>query len=66
MSKITLTQVSWSTPDGHNLFRNLDLSVSRERIGLVGRNGVGKSSLLKLINSQSQSNRLGSQTAAPS
>ncbi|TWU02205.1 ABC-F family ATP-binding cassette domain-containing protein [Stieleria varia] len=52
MSQITLTGISWSTPDGHNLFRNLDLSVSRERMGLVGRNGVGKSTLIKLISGE--------------
>ncbi len=49
MSQITLTQIGWSTPDGHSLFSNLDLAVGRERVGLVGRNGVGKSTLLKLI-----------------
>ncbi len=54
MSQITLTQVSWSTPGGYKLFQNLDLSVSRERIGLVGRNGVGKSTLIKIISGELQ------------
>ncbi|MBO9631177.1 MAG: ABC-F family ATP-binding cassette domain-containing protein [Shinella sp.] len=49
MPSITLSKISWSTPDGHALLSNLDLSFGRERAGLVGRNGVGKTTLLKLI-----------------
>jgi ATPase subunit of ABC transporter with duplicated ATPase domains len=37
------------TPDGRTLFSNLNLSFAVERAGFVGRNGVGKSTLLKLI-----------------
>ncbi len=48
-SSITLAGLSWSTPDGRPLFSNLDLSFGPERTGLVGRNGVGKSTLLRLI-----------------
>jgi ATPase subunit of ABC transporter with duplicated ATPase domains len=46
---ISLSALSWSTPDGRSLFSQLDLSFGAERAGLVGRNGVGKTSLLKLI-----------------
>ena len=46
---ITLDSVSAATPDGRRLFENLTLSIGAERIGLVGRNGVGKSSLLALL-----------------
>lgn len=46
---ITLSKLGWSTPDGHQLFSNLSLSFSAERVGLVGRNGVGKTTLLRLI-----------------
>jgi ATPase subunit of ABC transporter with duplicated ATPase domains len=46
---ITLSNLSWSTPDGRPLFSNLDLSFGTERTGLVGRNGVGKTTLLQLI-----------------
>ena len=46
---ITLSALSHATPDGSPLFTDLDLAFSRQRIGLVGRNGVGKSTLLKLI-----------------
>ncbi|MFT3997855.1 MAG: ABC-F family ATP-binding cassette domain-containing protein [Asticcacaulis sp.] len=49
MSAITLTGLSWATPDGHTLFSHLDLTFSGERTGLVGRNGVGKSTLLDLM-----------------
>jgi ATPase subunit of ABC transporter with duplicated ATPase domains len=49
MSFVTLDAVSAATPDGRLLFENLNLSIGAERIGLVGRNGVGKSSLLALI-----------------
>ena len=49
MPAITISTLSWSTPDGRRLFSQLDLSFGAERTGLVGRNGVGKTSLLKLI-----------------
>ncbi|MEK1886796.1 MAG: ABC-F family ATP-binding cassette domain-containing protein [Phyllobacterium sp.] len=46
---ITLSNLSWSTPDGRPLFSNLDLRFGTDRTGLVGRNGVGKTTLFKLI-----------------
>jgi ATPase subunit of ABC transporter with duplicated ATPase domains len=46
---ITLHNLGWSTPDGHDLFSHLDLSFGPERTGLVGRNGVGKTTLLRLV-----------------
>ncbi|NML04747.1 ABC-F family ATP-binding cassette domain-containing protein [Sphingomonas sp. G-3-2-10] len=49
MSAITLSNLSWSTPDGVPLLTDLDLGFSPERTGLVGRNGVGKTTLLRLI-----------------
>ncbi|HJV40469.1 ABC-F family ATP-binding cassette domain-containing protein [Caulobacter sp.] len=49
MSFVTLDSVSAATPDGRLLFENLNLSIGAERIGLVGRNGVGKSTLLAVI-----------------
>ena len=49
MPAIILSALSWSTPDGRSLFSQLDLSFGAERTGLVGRNGVGKTSLFKLI-----------------
>ncbi|MBN8999084.1 MAG: ABC-F family ATP-binding cassette domain-containing protein, partial [Rhizobiales bacterium] len=41
--------VSLATPDGSILLSDLDLTFGAERTGLVGRNGIGKSTLLKLI-----------------
>ena len=46
---ITLDQVSYRAPDGRTLIDNLTLAFGRERTGLVGRNGVGKTTFLRLI-----------------
>ncbi len=46
---ITLDCICAATPDGRPLFDNLTLSIGPERTGLVGRNGVGKTTLLRLI-----------------
>ncbi|MFK0165831.1 ABC-F family ATP-binding cassette domain-containing protein [Rhizobium sp. NPDC090279] len=51
---ITLSNLSWSTPDGRPLLSNLDLSFGAERTGLVGRNGVGKTTLIKLVSGELQ------------
>jgi ATPase subunit of ABC transporter with duplicated ATPase domains len=48
-ASIALARLSWSTPEGRPLLSELDLSFTAERTGLVGRNGVGKTTLLKLI-----------------
>jgi ATPase subunit of ABC transporter with duplicated ATPase domains len=46
---LTLDSISLATPDGRPLFDGLTLAIGRERTGVVGRNGCGKSSLLRLI-----------------
>jgi len=46
---ITLDGLSYATPDGKSLFETLTLAFGAERTGLVGRNGVGKSTLLRLV-----------------
>lgn len=51
---ITLAGLAWTTPDGRQLFHNLDLAFGPERTGLVGRNGVGKSTLLRLVTGELQ------------
>lgn len=48
-ASITLTGLGWSTPDGTSLLTDINLSFGRERTGLVGRNGTGKTTLLRLI-----------------
>ncbi|AMK25571.1 ABC-F family ATP-binding cassette domain-containing protein [Sphingobium sp. TKS] len=49
MSSITLSHIACLTPDRRILFSDLNLSFRKERAGLVGRNGVGKTTLLKLV-----------------
>lgn len=48
-SFISLANLSASLPDGTTLFSDLNLNFGPERVGLVGRNGVGKSTLLRMI-----------------
>ncbi|MBI4046067.1 MAG: ABC-F family ATP-binding cassette domain-containing protein, partial [Devosia nanyangense] len=48
-SSVALNSVSYSTPDGHFLFQDLNLAFGPARTGLIGRNGTGKSTILKLI-----------------
>ncbi|KQB13850.1 ATPase subunit of ABC transporter with duplicated ATPase domains [Rhodobacter capsulatus] len=49
---VSLSGLSWVTPDGTPLFSDLSLTFGPERTGLVGRNGTGKSTLLRLIAGQ--------------
>ena len=49
----TLDKVAARTPDGVTLFDNLSLTFGAERTGVVGRNGAGKSMLLRLISGAS-------------
>jgi ATPase subunit of ABC transporter with duplicated ATPase domains len=53
-ASIVLSGLAWSTPDGRALFSNLDLAFGPGRTGLVGRNGVGKTTLLKLVGDELQ------------
>ena len=53
-ASISLSNIAWSTPDGRTLFSNLSLNFETGRSGLVGRNGVGKSTLLHLISGSLQ------------
>ncbi len=48
-SFLTLDGLSYKTPDGRALFENLTLAFGAETTGLVGRNGVGKTTLLRLM-----------------
>lgn len=49
---LTLDHLAARTPDGRPLFSNLTLAFGPECTGLVGRNGVGKSTLLRVITSE--------------
>ncbi len=46
---IAVSDLSIATPDGRSLFTKLNLGFGAERTGLVGRNGVGKSTLLHVM-----------------
>ena len=48
-ASISLHQLSYSTPDNQPLFTGLDLSLGNHRTGLIGRNGTGKSTLLRIV-----------------
>src|SRR6185312_8387985 len=49
MPSIQLQNLSLATPDGRDLLHHLDLSFGLERTGIVGRNGTGKTTLLRTI-----------------
>lgn len=49
MPSVTISRLSHTGPDGQALFSNLDLTFGTGRTGLVGRNGVGKTTLLRLV-----------------
>lgn len=46
---ILIHHMDFTLPTGKVLFNKLTLAFSQRKIGLVGRNGMGKSTLLKLI-----------------
>lgn len=48
-SLLDLSDVTLVTPAGRTLFDGLRLRLGRERVALVGRNGVGKSALLAVL-----------------
>ena len=49
MPSISISNLSWRTPDGSGGFSDLTLAFNVERTGLIGRNGVGKTTLLKIV-----------------
>ena len=48
-ASVSLHQLSYSTSNNQPLFSGLDLSFGTGRTGLIGRNGTGKSTLLRII-----------------
>lgn len=46
---LTAKALSYALPDGRALFHNLNFTLENKKYGLVGINGVGKSTLMKLI-----------------
>jgi len=49
MSHIILKNISYTLPSGIKIFDNLSFSFNQELTGLVGKNGIGKSTLAKII-----------------
>jgi len=49
MPAIRLQDISLATPDGRDLVSNITLSLASRRTGLVGRNGTGKTTLLRAV-----------------
>jgi ATPase subunit of ABC transporter with duplicated ATPase domains len=49
---ITISHLAWSARGGRALFSDLNLIFGPERVGVVGRNGVGKTTLLRLISGE--------------
>lgn len=49
---VTLSGVAARTADGRGLFHDLNLAIGRETTGIVGRNGCGKTTLLRLISGE--------------
>lgn len=47
--QILIHQLNYSLPNGKVVFHNLDLSITERTTGLVGKNGIGKTTLLNLI-----------------
>ncbi|AOR79649.1 ABC-F family ATP-binding cassette domain-containing protein [Novosphingobium resinovorum] len=48
-ASISVSHLAWSAPDGRRVLDDLTLDFSSERAGLIGRNGIGKSTLLGII-----------------
>lgn len=49
---LTCSALSFQWPDGTSVFDGLSVSIGRGRTGLVGTNGTGKSTLLRLLAGQ--------------
>ncbi len=49
---IIVTQLSYQLPQGQWLLKDLHFTLASQKIGLVGANGIGKSTFLKLLNQE--------------
>jgi ATPase subunit of ABC transporter with duplicated ATPase domains len=51
-ASIVAERLTYALPDGRVLFRDLDLAFGRERTGLIGPNGCGKTTLVRLLSGE--------------
>ncbi|WP_176085151.1 ATP-binding cassette domain-containing protein [Martelella sp. HB161492] len=51
-NSVILSDLSYRTDDGRFLFQNINCNFGSELCGLIGRNGIGKTTLLALISGQ--------------
>jgi ATPase subunit of ABC transporter with duplicated ATPase domains len=56
-ASVTCSALSFRWPDGTTVFDGLSLTIGRGRTGLVGTNGTGKSTLLRLLAGQLRPSR---------
>lgn len=49
MAILQAQNLGWSTPDNRVLFEHLNINLDQEKSALVGRNGVGKTTLIKIL-----------------
>jgi ATPase subunit of ABC transporter with duplicated ATPase domains len=49
MSRIIINNISWAAPDGTTIFENLSACFNSEITALVGNNGLGKSTIARII-----------------
>lgn len=47
--QLTISNLTYSHPNGDILFKNLHGSFHGNKMGLIGQNGVGKSTLVNLL-----------------
>ncbi len=46
---LSVQNLAYHLPDGSLLFKNFNVNISSGKIGIIGKNGIGKSTLLKII-----------------
>ncbi|WP_186645699.1 ABC-F family ATP-binding cassette domain-containing protein [Fluviispira vulneris] len=48
-SLISVHDLAKNLPDGTLLFRNFNFNLGKEKVGIIGKNGIGKSTLLRIL-----------------